>query len=79
MSLKEDFERYNAKTNSKEVTTPISMSLELQEDSRVYIVFDTIVGKYSEVINDYKDLYETLGHLFAEENGIINAVLKEST
>lgn len=76
--LLQDFENYTDFNNSdvNELSMSMLMKLTKLEDGRFNICFHTPVGRYSEIILDYGDLYEALGHLFAEENGIVNHLFK---
>ena len=76
--LLKDFENYVNFDNSDvdELSMSMSMKLKKLEDGRFSICFHTPAGRYSEVISDYGDLYDSLGHLFAEENGIVSQLFK---
>ena len=41
------------------------------------IGFDTPFGRYSEPVQEYKDIYDALGHIFCEESGILDNMINK--
>lgn len=79
-TLAQDWEAYVNWDNSTKSTDELSMSMTMKlkklDDDRFMICFTTPSGNYSEVIADYGDLYDVLGHLFAENDGIVEQLFK---
>lgn len=79
-SLKQDWENYvnwdSSTANTEELSMNLTMTLKKLDDDRFSIRFMTPAGAYSDSITDYGELYEALGRLFAEKDGIVEQLFR---